>query len=63
MGGGIPIEKTDAHTLAVVLVNEIVCRYGVPSVIHSDQGANFCSEVIQCLCNLLRIEWKDSIEP
>jgi len=51
-----PLKGTDAHTLAVVLVNEIVCRYGVPSVIHSDQGANFCSEVIQCLCNLLGIE-------
>lgn len=51
-----PLKGTDAHTLAVVLVNEIVCRYGVPSVIHSDQGANFCSEVIQSLCNLLGIE-------
>ena len=52
-----PLKGTDAHTLAVVLVNEIVCRYGVvPSVIHSDQGANFCSEVIRCLCNLLGIE-------
>ena len=39
-----------------VVVDEIVCRYGVPTVLHSDQGTNLNSEVIQCLCNILRIE-------
>lgn len=33
------------QTLANILVNEVVSRYGVPESIHSDQGGNFCSAV------------------
>ena len=42
-----------ATTLTRILVDEIICRYGVPECIHSDQGANFRSEVIQAICTLL----------
>ena len=35
--------------------NEVICRYGVPSGLHSDQGANLCSSVIYSLCDLLGI--------
>ena len=45
-----------ATTLAKILVDEIICRYVVPKSIHSDQGANFCSEVIQAVCKLLKID-------
>ena len=31
----------EAATVARVLVNEWICRFGVPDAIHSDQGANF----------------------
>jgi hypothetical protein len=41
-----PLKVVDSLTLASVLVDEIVCRYGIPSSIHSDQGANLCSSVI-----------------
>ena len=37
------------------MLNEIVCHYRVPSSLHSDQGANFCSSVIQSLCQLLGV--------
>lgn len=50
------IRNTVATTLARVLVDEVICRYGVPKSIHSDQGANLCSEVIQGICNLLNID-------
>eukprot|EP00731_Ephydatia_muelleri_P009248 Em0004g1586a len=50
-----PLAKTDSVTLAKVLVNEIVCRYGVPRYLHSDQGANLVSEVIKSLCATLGI--------
>ena len=33
-----PLVKTDSLTLAKVLTDEIVCRYGVPEVMHSDKG-------------------------
>ena len=35
-----PLVETDSITLANVLTDEIVCRYGVPDVIHSDKGSN-----------------------
>ena len=40
----------------MVLVNEVVCRYGVPSSLHSDQGANLTSDVVSSLCKCLGIE-------
>ena len=50
-----PLVATDSETLASVLVDEVVCRYGVPHVLHSDQGANLNSQVIVALCKLLGI--------
>ena len=38
-----PLCSTVFTVLAIVLVVEIVCRYGVPIVIHSDQGTNLTS--------------------
>lgn len=46
---------TTAVTLAKVLMDEVICRYGVPTHLHSDQGANLCSAVIHELCHLLGI--------
>ena len=37
------------------MLNEVVCRYGVPASLHSDQGANLCSSVVYSLCELLGI--------
>ena len=45
----------DSETLARVLVDEIVCRYGVPTYLHSVQGSNLNSEVITSLCKQLGI--------
>ena len=50
-----PLVATDSETLASVLVDEVVCRYGVYRVLHSDQGANLNSQVIVALCKLLGI--------
>ena len=50
-----PLADTTATTLATILMNNIVCRYGVPAYLHSDQGANLCSTVVQELCRLLGI--------
>lgn len=51
-----PLKETSSVTLAKVLVDEVICRFGVPKSIHSDQGANFCSEVIVTMCKMLNIE-------
>ena len=49
------LADTTAVTLAKVLVDEVICRYGVPTHLHSDQGANLCSAVIHELSHLLGI--------
>ena len=48
-----PLRDTVATTLARILVEEVICRYGVPDSIHSDQGTNFGSEVMQAIFSLL----------
>ena len=42
-------------TVATVLVEQFICRYGVPLSLHSDQGSNFESHVFQSICKLLGI--------
>ena len=50
-----PLKDTTATTLATVMLNEVVCRYGVPTSLHSDRGANLCRSVVYFLCELLGI--------
>ena len=46
---------TTSATLATVLMDEVICRYGVLTHLHSDQSANLCSAVIHDLSHLLGI--------
>ena len=48
-----PLPNQEATTVAKVLVNEMICRFGVPLEIHSDQGRNFESALFQEMCRLL----------
>ena len=50
-----PLKDTTTITLATILLNDVVCCYGVPTSLHSDQGANLCSSVIHSLCQMLGI--------
>ena len=50
-----PLKDMTATTLATTMLNEVICRYDVPSSLHSDQGANLCSSVVYSLCELLGI--------
>lgn len=50
-----PIPNQEAETLARVLMNEWVSRYGTPRSLHSDQGRSFESNLFQQLCRLLDI--------
>ena len=49
------IPNQEATTIANLLVREVVCRYGVPLELHSDQGRNFESTVFAEMCSLLGI--------
>jgi len=45
-----------ALTVADTLVTQFICRYGVPTIIHSDQGPEFESRLFQHMCLLLGIQ-------
>lgn len=45
----------EAQTVAKKVVEEVICRFGVPLELHSDQGRNFESTLFQEMCKLLGI--------
>ncbi|MCG8033694.1 MAG: DDE-type integrase/transposase/recombinase, partial [Candidatus Thiodiazotropha taylori] len=52
----LPMPNMEACTVAKLLVEEILCRFGLPQTIHSDQGRQFESHLFQEMCKLLGIE-------
>ena len=50
-----PMPDSEAITVARLLVNEFICRFGVPEQLHTDQGCNFESTLIKQICQLLGI--------
>lgn len=48
----IATKNQTARTTAEALYENFITHYGIPSRIHSDQGANFESEIIKELCKL-----------
>ena len=51
-----PLKNHTAQTVADVMVQEFVARYGLPRSLHSDQGRGFESQLIAELCKLLRVK-------
>ena len=50
------IPNQEAETVAKIVVDEFVSRFGVPRQLHSDQGRNFVSKVFTEMCSLLGID-------
>ena len=48
-----PIRDQTAKTTAEALYNNIILHYGIPTKLHSDQGANFESQIIKELCQIM----------
>ena len=51
-----PLRDEKATTIASVLVNEFISRFGVMKRVHSDQGRNFVGAVMKAVCELLDIQ-------
>ena len=49
------IPDQTASMCASKILNEVICRYGCPLAIHSDQGRNYESDLFKELCELLDI--------
>lgn len=51
-----PLPNQTAEVVARKVVEEFICRFGVPKEVHSDQGRNFESRVMAEVCKLLGIQ-------
>ena len=45
-----PLPDKTAQSVADAFFNQVVCRFGMPAVIHSDQGREFENKILQELC-------------
>ncbi|CAF2018202.1 unnamed protein product [Rotaria magnacalcarata] len=53
-----PLRLTTASNVADIVINEIICRYGVPTYILFDNGPQFVSEMFNAICAQLGISRK-----
>ena len=44
----------EAGTVAKLFVNEFVVRYGAPACLHTDQGRNFESHIVNEICRIVK---------
>ena len=51
-----PAEDQTSETVARILIDNIVCRHGVPGQLLSDRGPNLLSKLIQDICDLLGVK-------
>jgi hypothetical protein len=47
-----PIPNKNAETIAAHFHEEIICRHGCPKELLSDQGTEFCNQIVNALCQL-----------
>jgi transposase InsO family protein len=52
----VPTRNQTAKTTAEAFYNEFIVKYGIPIKLHSDQGANFDSNLIRELCDIMNIK-------
>ena len=51
-----PMPNMEAKTVAELFVNHFIARFGVPDVLHMDQGRNFESTLLKETCLLLGVQ-------
>ena len=50
------IKNQEASTIGRKLVKNVFVRFGIPKIIHTDQGANFESKLFHDICSLMDIK-------
>ena len=51
-----PMPNMEAKTVAELFVNQFIARFGVPDILHTDQGRNFESLLMKETCQLLGVQ-------
>ena len=52
----VALQDMTAATVANAIIDEWIMKFGAPDVIHTDQGSNFNSELMQDVCRIFMIE-------
>lgn len=52
----IPLQNQETITIAKAFVEHLICRFGAPTFLLTDQGSNFVSQLFQDVCKLLKIK-------
>ena len=52
----VALQDMTAATVANAIIDECIMKFGAPDVIHTDQGTNFNSELMQDICRIFMIE-------
>jgi hypothetical protein len=52
----IPMRNQEAVTVAHHFVTNIICIYGIPDMLVTDQGSNFLSDIFKSTCKFLKIK-------
>ena len=50
-----PLRDQRTETMATVVIDNFISRFGCPTQIHTDQGRNFTSNLFHAICELLEI--------
>ena len=51
----IPLSDIRASTVAKAFIENVLCRHGSPSFLHSDRGSNYLSNIVRETCKLFEI--------
>lgn len=51
----VPLENVKSETVARAFIDNVICRHGVPRVLHSDRGTQYLSHLTQAVCRLLNV--------
>ncbi len=51
-----PMSDQKTITIAILFVEHIICRHGIPEQLISDRGTNFLSELISGICEVLGVK-------
>ena len=52
----VALQDMTAATVSNAIVDEWIKKFGAPDVIHTDQGSNFNSEILQDICRIFMFE-------
>ena len=52
----VALQENTAVTVGNAIIDEWILNFGAPDVIHTDQGSNFNSEIVQHICRVFMIE-------